>query len=360
MISPRLKQAFLLLLRQGLWKKVEETAGLFPLQANEWTEVREMAQKQTVQGIVYDGICLLPPAFYPPRSLFLSWTVETDTLERINKQHRKVLDLLTQLHTQVPATPFLLLKGIGIADFYPTPGHRLAGDIDLWFGNEEQTEAANQRLEQLGLTVKRGANGEAACLINGVLIEHHSHLIDLHNPYLQSTLRQWEAGIFADSERIPSPVANHLLLSTHILKHLINEGIGLRQLCDVAMTLAALSTVTDSQELERISRRWHIYRWNQLLYALLVKYLGLPTEYLPFPTHACPDRLIEEVWESGNFGHGDERYGNRPTGKWANKRYTVKRIVHKLHLSFGYAADETFWWLAGLITTRLRELVTRK
>ena len=30
------------------------------------------------------------------------------------------------------------------------------------------------------------------------------------------------------------------------------------------------------------------------------------------------------IWESGNFGHGDERYGERPSGKWANKRLHVE------------------------------------
>lgn len=77
--------------------------------------------------------------------------------------------------------PFPAAKRVGTADFYPHPEHRIAGDIDLWFGNKTQTEQANQRMEKLGLPVKRGTNGEASCLINRVLIEHHSRLIELHN-----------------------------------------------------------------------------------------------------------------------------------------------------------------------------------
>lgn len=107
---------------------------------------------------------------------------------------------------------------------------------------------------KLGLPVKRGANGEASCLINRVLVEHHSRLIELHNPFLQKKIRQWEAGVFTNSQgKLPSE-ANHLLLSTHILKHLINEGIGLRQLCDIAMAFNALHSVTNKNELECICR----------------------------------------------------------------------------------------------------------
>ena len=105
-----------------------------------------------------------------PQKVLLGWMVEVDTLERVNRQHRETLKGLQQIYTQPPSIPFLLLKGIGIADFYPHPEHRIAGDIDLWFGNEAQTEEANQRMEKLGLPVKRGANGEASCLINLSLI----------------------------------------------------------------------------------------------------------------------------------------------------------------------------------------------
>ena len=357
MISAPLQKAFMLLLRQGLWDRQEDCSALFPLDEKEWNEIHSMARKQS---IIYDGIRLLPTEAVPPRKVLLGWMVEVDTLERVNRQHRETIKALQQIYVQSPSIPFLLLKGIGTADFYPHPEHRIAGDIDLWFGNKTQTEQANQRMEKLGLPVKRGTNGEASCLINRVLIEHHSRLIELHNPFLQKEIRQWEAGVFTNSQgKLPSE-ANHLLLSTHILKHLINEGIGLRQLCDIAMAFNALHSVTNKNELECICRKWHIHRWNRLLYALLIKYLGVPADLLPFSTSLCPDKLMQEIWESGNFGHRDERYGERPTGKWANKRYTLKRIFHKMHLSLGYAFDETFWWLAGLALLRFKEMIKKK
>ncbi|MCS2698147.1 hypothetical protein NXW27_16875 [Phocaeicola dorei] len=43
-----------------------------------------MARKQTVQGIIYDGIRLLPTEAVPPRKVLLGWMVEVDTLERVN------------------------------------------------------------------------------------------------------------------------------------------------------------------------------------------------------------------------------------------------------------------------------------
>lgn len=360
MLSDRLRQTFLLLLRQGLWRRAEDATSLFPLTDGEWTDICLTARKQTVQGIIYDGITMLPAECQPQKELMAQWAAELNMIERVNMQHRMVLEGLKGCYARQPEVKFVLLKGLGMADFYPSPLHRVAGDIDLWFGNEELTEQANQRMESLGLQVKRGGNGESACVVNGVLIEHHSHLIDLHNPFLQRKLRAWEQETFSGSGDTPAPVANHLLLSTHILKHFINEGIGMRQLCDVAMATVALAGKTDAAALRLKSEEWHILRWNQLLYALLVKYFGLPAEYLPVKTNANPDKLMNEVWASGNFGQGDERYGDRPAGKWANKRYTVRRIAHKINLSLGYAANETFWWIGGLCTVRLKELFLKR
>ena len=158
MISAPLQKAFMLLLRQGLWDRQEDCSALFPLDEKEWNEIHSMARKQTVQGIIYDGIRLLPTEAVPPRKVLLGWMVEVDTLERVNRQHRETIKALQQIYVQSPSIPFLLLKGIGTADFYPHPEHRIAGDIDLWFGNKTQTEQANQRMEKLGLPVKRGTN----------------------------------------------------------------------------------------------------------------------------------------------------------------------------------------------------------
>ena len=220
--------------------------------------------------------------------------------------------------------------------------------------------------------VERGMTGDSAYLINGALIEQHARLIELHNPFFQKELTQWEKQVFTTGKpeqrpvyygvpvTVPTPVAHQLLVSTHILKHLLNAGIGLRQLCDAAVLLRAQYEILDKKELEERCRRLGVYRWSQLLYALLVKYIGLPERYLPFPTDENPDTLMEEVWESGNFGFYDERKAARPEGKWKNKWYTVKQIGRKAKLFYLYAPGETFWWPVLLSGVRIKELIQGK
>lgn len=356
MIPTKIQQALLLLLRQGLWGKKEDAFSLFPLTPEEWRQLYASAKKQTVEGVVYDGISLLELPNYPPRFLLIQWTAEIDLLERRNRAQNAMLEALRQQFNGETAPMFCLLKGQGIAALYLNPLHRVCGDLDLWFDGAEAAERANRHMESLGVKVNRGMNQDADYTLNGIVIEHHSRLIELHNPLLKKEIKDWERKAFAASTEVPHPVANHLLLSTHILKHLINEGIGLRQLCDAAVAQHALHEQTDGEELERLCRRWHILKGTRLLYAFLVKYVGLPETDLPFPAKGDADVLLDEIWECGNFGHQDCRYGERPTGKWQSKRHTWRIVSRKFPLTLRYAAGETFWWLYGLGKARWGEL----
>ena len=365
------RNTLLSLLKQGLWGEDLRIPDEQTLTLDDWKNIYTLAQKQTVQGIVYDGINRLSKSSRPPMQFLIPATVGIDQLERISRLHNQTLLMLHEIFSAAPAIPFILIKGQSVAALYPDPSHRVCGDIDLWFGSAEQAEAANRRIEQYGIPVDRGANSDSSYFFNQVFIEHHTRLIDLHNPVIRKKIDNWESRTFRTettrshhalnlnncSIPILPPVATHLLMSTHVLKHMLNEGIGLRQLCDLAIFTKSMYASLDKQEYIQISKSWGIYRWNKLLYALLVKYLGLSTEYLPFETTVNPDILLNEIWETGNFGHQDTRYNERPEGKWSNKWHTVKMITAKMKLFGGYAPSPAFWWISELTTVRLKELL---
>lgn len=366
----RIKYGLFFLLRQGLWgiNNIEDAKKYFPMSAEEWQNIYIHSCRQAVQGMVYDGILLLPESFFPPRSLFLQWTADIDQWERINKQQIHVLSAINRFFAIEPTISFEVIKGLAISCYYSNPLHRICGDIDLYFGSPSSVHQAAKKLESSGVYVKYGANDDASCLIDQVIIELHPKLIELHNPLICKTLRDWERNIFCSvisklkpvyqdiPISVPIPEAHHILVSTHILKHLLAEGVGLRQLCDAAILLKGLHKETDKTELERLCRKFGIYKWSCLLYSFLSEHLGLPEEYLPFIKHYPTEDLFTEVWESGNMGFYDSRKGERPQGKWKNKIYTVKQISRKGKLFLKYAPAETFWWPALLTIRRIKEI----
>lgn len=347
-----MKETFLYLLRLGLWGKTDDTQEVNLTEA-EWIMLYQMAAKQKVYGFIFDGICQLPEKPNMPEGLWQQWCHDVQVIEQQNKLQLMQLIQLQYFYQTQHNIPFRLLKGHGIARHYRNPLRRFCGDYDLWFRSPADVERANVAMEKAGYPVQRGHYDDSAFGWNGQEIEHHYHLIELHNPFMQKGLLKWEEQIFDESKEYPTPCADLLLQITHILKHQLNGGIGFRQICDLAVSL--MTYEYDAQELERLCKKFHIYKWTKLLLALVQKVLHVPDEKLPFPTTENPDAMLNEIWEAGDFGHGDTRWGNRPKGKWASKFYTFSIIWHKTKIFFLYAPDESFWWQAQLALRRIGE-----
>lgn len=336
-------QPFMELLRAGLWGRAPQTS-LFPLEADVWKEIREMAQKQTVSGILYDGVLLLPEALHPPLDIFLAWVAEIDSIERQNQQmNRVIVECHATLSKQ--GISLMLLKGQGIAAFYRNPLHRVCGDIDWYCSGKNDVCKIKEMLIKSAVCVTVQPGHSLFYCWKGVAIEHHVKLLDIHNPFLRKYIRNLEDGEKARSmhlniggERIqlPSPLLVILLVNIHILKHMLSFGIGLRQLCDSACLISALSKQIDNEELKSIYKKIGIYQWVHILHEVLVSELGLDEEKLPFPCNKKTDkatRMLQEVWSCGNFGFYDVRFGGHDKNTYRRKQVLLHWIRRfRMHL----------------------------
>ena len=371
MLNNQLKQAFLVLLRQGLWGRNEVEENTFPLTPDEWMQIYEMAVKQTVQGIVYDGIQLLPKEQQPPLSILIQWTVAIDQLERLNKKHLSTIHFLHQYFTQKASLPFVLLKGQANGCYYINPLHRVCGDIDLYFYH--QSEKAHQLIEELGISVERetyrkGSNN-ANYTINGIAVDHRIRFMTLHNPWARKKLKAKQNEWFNSQEpsylkindsaiTILSPEMNHVMQVAHILKHLITEGIGLRQCGDLVRTTFATHEQLNKPLLKEMLQTLGLYQFALVLYDLMVKQLGYPVEALPFPTSKDSTSLFNEIMESGNFGRQDERQKDT-ANTWLRKWYTYERVLKKCVLCIRFAPGEAFWWPVELAYNNIKRVLTK-
>lgn len=268
----RVRDAFLVLLRAGLWGKFPENRGLFPLNEEEWERVFAMSRRQSVSGMVFDGICLLPETLQPSPAVFAKWIVIADAIEEFSGRMNAALKDLTGLFVNEGLRP-VLQKGQGVAALYPEPSHRECGDIDFYFPErqplrqaprpgkesplpvadpakvtgETMDDKAVELVRRHGVTVTRMPDGSQTYEWHGIDVEHHSAIIDLRSPAairlsgeLDET-REFVPTDIADGLRVPSPALNALMLNSHILKHALGRGIGLRQMCDLAMAYHRIS-----------------------------------------------------------------------------------------------------------------------
>lgn len=358
------ERILLALLQAGLWEKADlnMTAGLLPCSEEDWQEVYRLAQQQTVSGIIYQGLLRLPDPLLPPRSLLLRWTVLIDRIEQRNRQMNSLLADLFRLFRN-KGWEAVVQKGQGTALLYGQPLWRECGDIDLCFPNFADGEkAADFLLKASPQKPEKEADGSLTYLLRGIRIEHHRTLLDFQNPFLQPHLNRFirkyglTEAVLPEGEgafTIPAPMTHVLLLNAHILKHVLGWGIGLRQLCDLALAYDRFSGQLEADDLYGLYRKAGLRTWNDLLHAFLTECIGLPADRLPYPSAAkvSPLPLLEKVMQTGNFGL--QRQGRTTAKAWTRKWHTLKAFCQNASFTLNYAPQEGCWTTLRLLKGNL-------
>lgn len=352
MENTKIKAAFFFLLRSGLWGKNEKESAehFFPLTDMEWSALYRRAVEQTVEGLLYDGILLLEKEHLPPRHLQIKWSVRIDRIER---DHLRTNALIAEQHAFFAKRHLfpLLLKGQGVAACYRIPEHRICGDIDWYFDDKRPFTLAWLHLVKRGIPMVRG--GGYVFLWEGCEMDLHERLFDLYNPFCGSLLKQCRADfpdttlfIGGQDVTVLAPQVQIIQVTAHILKHSLAFGIGLRQFCDLASLYHTYQSVLDEKRLERLYSRLGLANWIAAVHQFLINDLGLAAEDLPFPIRATPRGLamVDEVWNSGNFGFYDERYMQDRDGQFFARKNKNTGLLRRMIRYFPYAPKEAFWF----------------
>ncbi len=212
------------------------------LKEADWKELYAIAKKQCLVGVLFDGIKKLPVEHVGmKKELLLQWMAESQMLEKANV---RLNDAAIQVSEWFRKKGFrtCILKGQGNALMYPNPYSRTPGDIDIW------VEGGDKRVISF---VRSISPHEKACYhhiefpsYKGVEVEVHYRpsflLCFWHDRKLQKYYERVKEEQFSHRVMlgeqgeiaIPTVEFNLIFQLTHIFAHLMNEGIGLRQLLD--------------------------------------------------------------------------------------------------------------------------------
>lgn len=351
-------KAFFILLRAGLWERKPDSSSVFPLTRNEWEGVFDMARKQTVTALIYQGVCLLPESDFPPQDILLKWVSAVDVIERLNRKMNKSLEELYGMFVQNGLQP-VLQKGQGVASFYKNPLSRECGDIDLYFPQKGDVQKAVDFVRKNGGRVSLMPDKSYNFRFRNTEIEIHPFLIDICNPFKGRYIKEIEESsgyvkMCLNGSKteilVPTPFVNLLLLNTHILKHALGWGIGMRQLCDMAMACYSLNGSYSKEDMQYYCKKFGLCRWTRLLNAFMTDFLGLDEKYMLTDKRETSAEILKDIiLEGGNFGM--DRSGRKTEGKSKvmRKLTTMRSFCGNIVFSLKYAPAEGFWTFAGLL-----------
>lgn len=355
--------AFLVLLRSGLWTEAPDDMSLFPLSDYSWNSVYELARRHSVTGLVYSGMLRLPDDFMPCRNLLLRWVAEVDAIEKRNRLTDAVLARLASWFSSCSVRA-VLVKGQGVAAAYAEPGLRECGDIDFFFPDADGWRVALIELQRRGVVLEHHADGAFSFRMGGVEIELHRSLVDVHAPaacrFAERFVR--DKGFVARDivpasgvkVLMPVPVLDLVMQNAHILKHMLGRGIGLRQYCDIAAAYRAYRGMFAHDEYMYACRCMGLARWTTMLHGFLAGPLGADASLLPsVGGNGVSDRLFERVMLTGNFGRGTSRLSG--ASGYVRKLNTVRSFLGNACFSLSTAPAEALWTFADLVSGQFKK-----
>ena len=311
------------------------------LKEADWKVLYRIAQKQCLVGILFDGIQKLPPAEVGmSKDLLLQWMLQCQMLEKANV---RLNDAAIQVSEWFRKKGFrtCILKGQGNALMYPNPYSRTPGDIDIW------VEGGDKRVISF---VRSISPHEKACYhhiefpsYKGVEVEVHYRpsflLCFWHNRKLQKYYDRVKEDQFShrvilvkqEEVAIPAVEFNLIFQLTHIFTHLMNEGIGLRQLLDYYYLVLMLSVNCEMlTSLQKELKELGLWKFAGAIMYIMHEVFGMPTSRLIVPPNEKYGKFVlNEVLEAGNFGKHDERnrFGRSKLGHNLQRVYRDMRLV---------------------------------
>ena len=299
--------------------KEQETKMLLSLLANElfgqalpefhadvdWEKLIEEANDHAITALLYGGLKRLngvpKEILNRVRAAAISSAMHSQSMLQVQAE---VLDALAA--QQIDCA---VLKGMSVACHYPHPELRVPGDIDLLIGSAN-LEAACKAMEGIGFVADHETGLHTAMRRKDVDVELHRKVTTFPDTekgawaaaYMEQALQQLSRQEIS-GHTFPTLQRSFQLISllTHMSRHMRSSGIGIRQLCDWAVTVHQLREEIDQEHIV-VLESCGLLHFASVATRMCEKYLGLPEcEWTQDVPEELVDAAMADMLESGNF-----------------------------------------------------------
>ena len=188
---------------------------------------------------------------------------------------------------------YVLLKGISLAAFYPTPEFRKLGDVDIYINDKEMFNRASALLLANGYIKDDEISDHHQGYLYKVPKTGRTMILELHyrivGLYQYATANKIVDAAFASDAFTPimqkvndrsypvlPPTEYTFYMIHHMLKHYLYSGFGIRLLCDFSFYLEHNYTDIDFVKIHTWCEESKILHLYEIILETCRIYLGLP------------------------------------------------------------------------------------
>lgn len=328
----------------------------------DWQRFYAFAKKQTLVGIIMEGISRLPKAVAPKQGLLMNWFMMS---QNISRQNMMLNAATAKIYDKVKAAGYdcCILKGQANAAMYANPATRTPGDVDMWVdASREEIRQLAQTLAKENGRIDEESYNHIALTTNDISVELHYTPGFMANFTYNRRLQQWfRESIDAqcrnmialpdEAGEVAAPTAdfNAVYQLYHLYHHYFYEGVGLRQVVDYYYVMWNVECGMWSKEcgvknssldnsssqakprttqhstfnIQHSLTRLGLWHFAGAMMYVLHEVLGLPEEKMIAPMDKKRgEMLLNDILCGGNFGHHDERHA------WGRDTYDGNGFKH--------------------------------
>ena len=305
----------------GLWEGYCPDVLLF--ENCEWEEVYRLARVQATTAIAFDGLeklyTLSGKTISIPKDMLMTWLMDTKNVEKKYRQHCKVIGELCRHLTEVGIKHYFM-KGLVCGARYPKPEHRSCGDIDFVVSDKDFDCTMNS-LEKIA-KVKHDLAHEHHGLahMEGVLLEPHYKVHNYQYPANDKTMQRLFNQLLEEKPYVVNiegtdiptfpPEFEGMFLISHMVNHVYEEGLGLRQVLDYAVYLRRIAQMPSFDKIkhEQYLKEMNMVRAHRIFTRICEEYLNTDISLFgykySYKDMAFSEKMAEDIMQVGNFARG--------------------------------------------------------
>ena len=321
-----LSKNFICILKAGLNLSPTTTVEAEALKscgAEEWKAMADLAVKQSVAGVFFDGMQHLYHTYGDvlPKE---DWAREvkgrlfgiTMQLEQRNRKQVAVMNKVGSFLKR-HGCQMMVMKGQACATMYPNPLHRSIGDIDCYLYNDY--EKGNELIRQTGVHVDDSWYKHSEFCIKGETFENHQYFVTTRggkrykrldavlkkeaysNLPLKGEANQLDnksnpsGEQFGGGVHYPPVMFNALFLTYHACIHFVSEGLRLKQVLDWVMFVKVHQEEVDWKALHAMCKEFKLDRFLSVMNAIAVEVFGVEKKATEME---CESPYVEKVMNS--------------------------------------------------------------
>lgn len=326
---------------------------------DDFIRLMDLAREQTINGLIVNG--LSQSNYQGEEDLMFKFISRSVSTQRKNTSiNHELVQFVT--FCEKKGLDYRVVKGQVIGVHYPHPQFRTSGDVDFLIKDYPQAKDIFEKKLRIRLPEKM-LEKEINFSYNGILYELHTQLIVFgskrNNRYWAELISQaWaeEYTVTVEGAAVKTlpPVLDIVYIFCHLFFHFVREGVGLRQLCDLAVQLHYYKDIIDKQQLAEILRRLDLTKAFIAFGAVLTDKIGLPAEEFPMTideqARRWEDSIVSDIFRGGNFGKKNHKAKNT----WKFKIETTRILIRNVFKYYTLAPTEMRFFVPKLVLINTR------